>query len=173
MDVRGILVDSIGRSREVCHQVLDGLSAEDANWRPTEHCNSVTWLVWHLARQQDVQIAHLGGDEVWLRDGWVDRFALDLPRKAMGYGHRPDEIAKVVVSDVALLAGYLDAATDATVGYLAGLDLASLDDIVDTRWTPHVTRGVRLVSIVDDAAQHAGQAAYVRGLCQGWRTPIG
>lgn len=31
-------------------------------------------------------------------------------------------------------------------------------------WDPPVTMGVRLVSIVDDDAQHIGQAAYVRGL---------
>ena len=37
-------------------------------------------------------------------------------------------------------------------------------DVVDRAWNPPVTRGVRLVSVVDDAAQHAGQAAYVRGL---------
>jgi len=39
-----------------------------------------------------------------------------------------------------------------------------LDRVVDTRWTPHVTLGVRLVSVLDDDMQHAGQAAYVRGL---------
>ena len=42
------------------------------------------------------------------------------------------------------------------------------DDVVDTNWTPHVTRGVRLISIIDDAVAHLGQAAYVRGLVDGW-----
>ena len=57
-----------------------------------------------------------------------------------------------------------DAAADATAAYLHGLDPDCLDEVVDTRWDPPVTRGVRLVSIIDDASQHAGQAAYVRGL---------
>ena len=38
-----------------------------------------------------------------------------------------------------------------------------LDRVVDRRWDPPVTLGVRLVSIADDSLQHAGQAAYVRG----------
>jgi hypothetical protein len=41
---------------------------------------------------------------------------------------------------------------------------ADLDRIVDTRWTPAVTLGARLVSVLDDDMQHVGQAAFVRGL---------
>jgi len=36
--------------------------------------------------------------------------------------------------------------------------------VVDELYSPPVTLGVRLVSIVDDCLQHLGQAAYVRGL---------
>ncbi len=39
-----------------------------------------------------------------------------------------------------------------------------LDRVVDRRWDPPVTLGVRLVSVADDCLQHAGQAAYLRGL---------
>ena len=49
---------------------------------------------------------------------------------------------------------------------MAALTVESLDRIVDTRWDPPVTLGVRLVSIADDDIQHAGQAAYVKGLLQ-------
>ncbi|MED5803640.1 hypothetical protein VX037_21660 [Gordonia sp. Z-3] len=41
---------------------------------------------------------------------------------------------------------------------------ADLDVVVDDNWTPAVTMGVRLVSVLDDDAQHIGQAAYIRGL---------
>lgn len=170
MDARDLLLDGISRSQEVCHDVLDGLDVAVANQQPGGVHNSITWLVWHLARQQDVQIAPLAGtDEVWTAAGWSQRFALDLPAESFGFGQAPEEAAKVTVDDTGLLLGYLDAATRATSDYLRGLDPASLDDIIDTSWTPAVTRGVRLVSIVDDAAQHAGQAAYVRGLLTDWR----
>jgi hypothetical protein len=43
---------------------------------------------------------------------------------------------------------------------------ADLDRVVDTNWDPPVTLGVRLVSVISDGLQHAGQAAYVRGVAQ-------
>ncbi|SDB86561.1 Protein of unknown function [Raineyella antarctica] len=160
-----LLIDAVNRSQEACHKVLGGLTADQANERPRPGTNSITWLVWHIARQQDTQIAPLGGTpQVWTAQGWVEKFGLGLPPKSMGYGHTPDDVAKVVVDDTSLLTGYLDAAVAATKAYIASVADDRLDEVVDTRWDPPVTLGVRLVSIIDDAAQHAGQAAYVRGL---------
>jgi hypothetical protein len=45
-----------------------------------------------------------------------------------------------------------------------GLADADLARIVDDSWDPPVTLGVRLVSVVNDNTQHAGQGAFVRGL---------
>ena len=63
-----------------------------------------------------------------------------------------------------LLSEYHEAVIDQSLGYVRGLDAQALDRIVDKRWDPPVTLGVRLVSIVDDCVQHGGQAAYVKGL---------
>ena len=79
---------------------------------------------------------------------------------------RPDVPGVVHTRDrlAALLAEYAAAVHDRTVGYLATLEPADLDRVVDENWDPPVTLGVRLVSIVNDDTQHVGQAAYVRGL---------
>jgi hypothetical protein len=63
-----------------------------------------------------------------------------------------------------VLVGYLDAVDARTRSLLEGLSPEDLDRVVDRRWDPPVTLGVRLVSIADDCLQHVGQAAYVRGL---------
>jgi hypothetical protein len=42
---------------------------------------------------------------------------------------------------------------------VADLAEADLDRIVDERWDPPVSLGVRLVSVLADDLQHAGQAA--------------
>ncbi|HVQ51494.1 MAG TPA: mycothiol transferase, partial [Mycobacterium sp.] len=97
------------------------------------------------------------------REGWVDRFGLDLPRDDTGYGHGPDDVSKVRAS-ADLLAGYYHGVHKASLEYIASVTPDELSRIVDTRWNPPVTASVRLVSIVDDAAQHLGQAAYVRGI---------
>ena len=51
-----------------------------------------------------------------------------------------------------------------TLAYLSRVTSEELDRVVDRRWDPPVTAGVRLVSVVGDCLQHLGQAAYVRGL---------
>ena len=104
-----------------------------------------------------------GIEQVWTRDGWKDRFGLDLPAEDIGYGHTPEDVAKVR-APAELLAGYYLAVHKVTLAYIAGVTASELGRIVDTRWNPPVTASARLVSIIDDCAQHLGQAAYLRGL---------
>jgi len=55
------------------------------------------WLIWHLTRIQDDHVAELAGRaQIWKEDGWVERFDLPLDPADTGYGHGPDESAKVV-----------------------------------------------------------------------------
>ena len=100
-----------------------------------------------------------------MRDGWVDRFGLDLPRDAHGYGHSPDDVGKVRAG-ADLLAGYYHAVHKVTLEYIASVTPDELSRIVDKQWKPPVTASVRLVSIIDDCAQHLGQAAYIRGIAR-------
>ena len=51
-----------------------------------------------------------------------------------------------------------------TVAQLAGLEPRDLDRIVDKSWDPPVSLGVRLVNVTAEDLQHAGQAAYIRGM---------
>ena len=81
----------------------------------------------------------------------------------IGYGHTSDEVGMVRVPGPAL-ADYLRAVHARATAWTAGLTEGDLDRVVDQRWDPPVTLGVRLVSVANDATQHAGQAAYVRGL---------
>lgn len=161
---REVLRDAFTRLIEHVDNLTDGLTDEVSNYRPTPTANSIAWLIWHSARVQDAQLCDIAGiEQVWLRDGWVDRFALDLPRDAHGYGHTPEEVGKVR-APAQLLAGYYHAVHHVTLEYLATVTPEELARIVDRNWDPPVTASVRLVSIVDDCAQHLGQAAYVRGI---------
>jgi hypothetical protein len=158
-----LLLDAFGRVGESVPAVLEGLSADQSAWRPAPRANSIAWLVWHLTRVLDGHLAELtSDDQVWLANGFADAFGLDLDRRDTGYGHRPEQVAKVVVDPVSLLADYHAATQDAVRPFLE--NVGDFDRIVDTRWDPPVTLGVRLVSVVDDLARHIGQAEYVRGL---------
>src|SRR6202161_1414283 len=161
---RELLRDAFTRLIEHVDEVTDGLTDDQANYRPSPGANSIAWLIWHSARVQDIQLAPIAGvDQVWTRDGWVDRFGLDLPRNDTGYGHGPDEVAKVQAS-ADLLAGYYHAVHKLTLEFVAGVTAEDLGRIVDPGWDPPVTASSRLVSIIDDCAQHLGQAAYLLGI---------
>jgi Protein of unknown function (DUF664) len=161
-----LLRDAFTRLIEHVDELTGDLSDEVSNYRPTPTANSIAWLIWHSARVQDIQLADIAGvEQVWTRDGWVDRFGLDLPRNDTGYGHSPQDVAKVRAS-AQLLSGYYHAVHEFSLEYVTRITAAELSRVVDTNWDPPVTASARLVSIVDDCAQHLGQAAYLRGIAQ-------
>ncbi len=106
-----------------------------------------------------------GSEQLWTVGGWVERFRLPFDVGATGYGHSAEEVGQVRAS-ADLLGAYHDAVHSASVDYVATLTDADYERVVDERWDPPVTLGVRLVSVLNDTTQHAGQAAYVRGLIQ-------
>jgi len=160
-----VLTDAFGRIQEVVHSVVDGLSPEALSIRPLETGNSIAWLVWHLTRIQDDHVADVAGtDQIYRTQGWADRLGLPFDPHDTGYGHSAADVAAVRVASGDLLTGYHDAVYARTVEYLQSITDDDLDRIVDRRWNPPVTLGVRLVSVIGDDLQHAGQAAYVRGL---------
>lgn len=161
-----LLVDGFGRVREEVLAVLSGLTRAQLAFRVDDDANPIGWLVWHLTRVQDDHIADAAGvEQRWTAEGWVDRLALPFDRLATGYGQDSAEVGRVDV-DAALLADYHVAVHDATVAFVRALSEADLDRVVDTRWDPPVTLGVRLVSVLSDDLQHAGQAAFVRGIVE-------
>ncbi|AKN15311.1 hypothetical protein MHAE_15385 [Mycobacterium haemophilum DSM 44634] len=163
---RELLRDAFTRLIEHVDELTDGLTDEVCYYQPTVSANSIAWLIWHSARVQDTQLAEVAGvEQVWTRDSWVDRFGLDLPRNDTGYGHSRDDVAKVR-APAGLLSGYYHAVHQLTLEYVASVNADELARIVDTHWDPPVTASARLVSIIDDCAQHLGQAAYLRGIAQ-------
>ncbi|GLV59730.1 hypothetical protein KDH_65550 [Dictyobacter sp. S3.2.2.5] len=158
-----LLIDAFGRIKEVVHQVVRGLGKDDLAFRPTPSANSIGWLVWHLTRIQDDHIAGVAQQKQVWHTGWAQRFSLPFANDDTGYGHSSKEVGAVQV-DAGLLLGYYDAVHEATIAYLQGLKDEDYDRIVDSNWNPPVTLGVRLISVITDDLQHAGQAAYVRGL---------
>jgi Protein of unknown function (DUF664). len=140
-----------------------GLGREDLAFHPTESANSIGWLVWHLARIQDDHIAGVAHTQQVWHTGWLKRPALPFADDETGYDHSSNDVAAVQVS-ANLLLGYYDAVHAATITYIQSLRDEDYEKVVDTYWNPPVTLAVRLISVIADDLQHAGQAAYVRGL---------
>ncbi|MCP2032706.1 hypothetical protein L1277_002816 [Okibacterium sp. HSC-33S16] len=167
MNSAEILTDAFQRVSENVHHAIDGVDAPTLLARVDDDANTLAWLIWHLTRVQDDHVADLlETDQIWVSAGWVDRFRLPFPPEDTGYGHSSDDVAAVVVSAPELLLGYFDEVHDRTVHFLRGLSDDDLDRVVDENWNPPVTLGVRLVSVIADDLQHAGQAAFLRGVLE-------
>jgi uncharacterized damage-inducible protein DinB len=159
-----LLTDAFGRVQEAVHGALDGLTDEQLTARIAPDANTIAWLVWHLTRIQDDHVADVAGtDQCYTAQGWNKKFALPFDDDATGYGFTTTDVGAVRAS-ATLLKDYYDAVHAQTLSFIATLQDADLDRIVDTRWDPPVTLAVRLVSVIEDDLQHAGQAAYARGI---------
>lgn len=164
--LRSMLLDRVDRTDELVDDLTDDLPTPIGTYRPDGEANTVCWLLWHQARVLDDHGADLAGTlPVWTDGGWYDELRLPFTKEATGYGQSADEVAQVVASG-GQLAGYHHDVTARVRDYLAAVDVAELERVVDRRWDPPVTAAVRIVSMLDDSVQHLGQAAYVRGLAE-------
>jgi Protein of unknown function (DUF664) len=158
-----LLTDAFGRVRQTVHQVVSGLTAGQLAARLDDQANSIAWLCWHLTRVQDDHVADaFAVPQLWPE--FSKRFGLPFALVETGYGHSSRQVALVRVPSGDLLTEYQDAVHAQTVALVAGVTDADLSRIVDEAWDPPVTLGVRLVSVISDALQHAGQAAFIRGV---------
>jgi hypothetical protein len=165
LHTRDVLADAFGRIREVLHQAAEGLDRQGLAFRPEAHANSIAWLGWHLTRIQDDHVSEIAGrEQAWISEGWYGRFGMPPDPSNTGYGHSSVQVAGVRPEGPGVLLGYHDAVSDRTLGYLATIDAEELDRIIDRSYHPPVSVGVRLVSVISDNLQHAGQARYVRGI---------
>jgi uncharacterized damage-inducible protein DinB len=164
MKFNGVLLDAFGRIRETVEAALEGLDDGSLLRRPGGVGNPVAWLIWHLSRVEDAQVGSAAGlEQVWTSQDFVARFNLPLRARDTGYGHSSEQV-DAVRAPAELLLEYYDAVHRQTVEFVQTLSDHDLDRVVDKRWDPPVTLGVRLVSTIADCLQHVGQAAYVKGL---------
>ena len=166
-----MLLDAFGRTPDLVGRALDGLAEPDLTRRVDPDANTVAWLIWHTARMQDGQVSGaeeaLGRDaeQVWHSGGFADRFGLDVGDDTVGYGMSSDEVDQVR-APADLLAAYHRAVNDHTLALIGSLEDTDYERVVDPGWDPPVTLLARLVSIEQDAVQHLGQAAFLRGVLQ-------
>ncbi|HZR98462.1 MAG TPA: DinB family protein [Chloroflexota bacterium] len=166
MDSKDVIVDALGRIRGLLGMSLDGLTAEQLAYRPSEQANSIAWLAWHLTRVQDDHLSALAGrEQAWVAEGWHSRFGKPADPQDTGQGYTPEQVAAIRPDGPQILLDYHEAVHQRSVAYVQTLTPPDLDRVLnEPQYTPLPTVGVRLVSVCSDNLQHAGQIAYLRGL---------
>jgi Protein of unknown function (DUF664) len=165
MKVNTLLTDLFGRITEHVHEAVDGLGPAALVTPLVPGANTIGWLVWHLTRVQDDHLAEiLAEEQVWASGDWGPRFGVATDPDNTGYGHFAQEVLTIRPDNAATLIEYYTAVATRMHTFLQRTTPNDLDRVVDDRWDPPVSLGVRLISIADDSIQHAGQACYARGL---------
>ncbi len=156
---------------EACLQTLkravEDLTPTEARWQPTVHTNHIAWLVWHMARVEDQWVnRHLRRTtEVWIADGWADRFC--MPPESHGFGQTMEDVRAMPEIPLTDLLAYFDAVRAVTRRYLAQATDADL-----AREYAHPHLGARMGSwivghLLIEVSQHVGQVALIRGMMRG------
>jgi uncharacterized damage-inducible protein DinB len=165
MELHELLIDLFERIDEHVHEAVDGLDTEALVTPSEPGANPIGWLVWHLTRVQDHHIAEiLEQEQVWISGDWAPRFGVAADPHNTGYGHSWQDVMTIRPQTADVLIEYYEAVAAQTRELLEHTTPEELDRIVDDRWDPPVTLGVRLISVADDDIQHAGQASFARGI---------
>ena len=148
---------------------LDGLNEDDLNWQPKPDCNSIGWLAWHLTRWHDVMVSNLMEEEqLWIKEGWYEKFGREADERDSGMGDKAEDLAKFTSPGGKTLLGYQEAVLERSKCFFPKLSQQDLDKVFEgTPFKPPPTWGMMLMGTLSDSLQHAGQAAYVRGLREG------
>jgi hypothetical protein len=173
MEAKELTLDALERIRSILHRSLSGLTLDEAHRQPTPDTNSIAWLTWHLTRVQDNGISGLFDQEqAWIGQGWHATFGMAPDPDNEGQGHTPGQVAAFRAPSLQTLLDYHDSVSTRSKAFVHGLAPADFDrELNEPQYQPLPTVGVRLVSILSDNLQHAGQVAYLRGLWHGigWR----
>ena len=169
MEWQHLVADGYDRIAQVLRRALEGLAAEDLDAQPMAGCNTIGWLAWHLTRVQDHHLADLEGvEQLWTGGGWHARFGLPADPADIGWGHTPEQVAAFRSPDARTLLDYHLAVSQRSRHFFGTLTADDLDrELNEPRYQPLPTVGVRIISVLSDNLQHAGQAAYVRGCLRG------
>lgn len=147
----------------------DGVTDEQFFHRPTDDSNSMAWLVWHLSRWRDRVSASVTGEtQVWISEGWAERFAISEDRT--GLGDTTEQVASFRVPRDQVL-GYAAAAHRATVERVMKITPERFDEEIETVYGDRRSVWRIFGGVIGDSTEHVGQINYLRGMTAGlgWR----
>ena len=169
VDLNQFIVDRLDAAYRWIERLSEDVTDEQFYFQPKADCNSIAWLVWHLSRWRDRTSSNISGEaEVWISEGWAQRFGMDAERT--GLGDTPEQVAAFRVPRDQVL-GYAEAAHRAIVQRVSKLTPEQFEQPV--AYSPGNLRPAWqvLAGVIGDSTEHVGQINYLRGMTAGlgWR----
>ena len=164
MDVKELLLRSLEESQGYLTKALDGLTQEEAAWTPSRECNSIAFILWHIARVEDFFVNRVikRGKELYEAEKWQDR--LGIPAKA--YQLTVEELQAWRAPKLETLREYANSVRQNTLAFLKSIPPERLSEVLRPDRSPD-SIGVTLGHMSTEIALHVGQIAYLRGMQRG------
>ena len=166
MEAKELLLSSLKQGQEYLTEALDGLTQEEAAWSPGAECNSIAFILWHIARVEDFFVRRViqRKEELYEAKGWREK--LGTPAKESGYQYTGEQLQAWPVPKLETLRGYADSVRSETLAFLEPLPSEKLSEVPRPDRSPD-SIGTTLGHIFTEIALHAGQIAYLRGVQRG------
>ena len=137
--------------------------------QPNDQSNSMGWLLFHMTRVVD-RFVHTwcqDAPQLWVNDGWNNKFNLDDDLNNTGQGWTEEQVAAWKLPDKSSLVGYYEAVKTAAREYLQPLSESDVQREITIPPRPTASIGSMLGVLVFDNCVHGGQIAYLRGFYKG------
>ena len=168
MDLKQVLMKSLEESQEYLTEALKELTEEDLTWSPKAGCNSIIFILWHLARAEDILITSIlrNSKEVYESEGWQER--LGTPVKESGFQYNTTQLQSWPMPKVEIVQRYASSVREKTIALLSSLDGTKLSEVARPGHK-YYTVGSILSHLITEIALHVGQIDYLRGMIRGLR----
>ena len=174
MELKSFIEQALEALQKRYYRALTGLTDEELTWQAGPNANPIGFIFWHITRVEDrlVLVFALGKPDVWVRDGWYERWG--IPAEATGLEYPPERLASFPLPPLSEMMAYSETVRHETLTYLRNLEAADFE--VRPSGTPYpesraavaffqnYTVGQMFCQFIGEANQHLGQVAYIRGL---------
>jgi uncharacterized damage-inducible protein DinB len=170
MNVAEFIEQSLDENKGYVEMAIKGLTKDELAWRVKPHSNSIIFLMWHLARVEDLWINRilLAGKEIYETAGWHKKFG--TPANDSGFGYDVKKLDAWPVPELELVRFYSNDIRARTLVYLKDLNEKKLDEPKDFGWRKG-TAGSALSHLVSEVGEHTGQIGYIHGIIKGIENP--
>ncbi len=169
MALQEFIRESFEVNWEWLERYIDGLTQEEIEFRPSDQCHSIGFILWHYGRALDMWTQSLARKQPQLYEQeWAARLGLNPEAMDVGFGYTADDLSNWRCPGKALLVEYATAARDNLLGFLSEHDDSSLTtSTMITRRGDEITLAGMFRMLIWEVNQHGGQAGYIRGLQRG------
>jgi uncharacterized damage-inducible protein DinB len=165
-----LIILSLKENEGYVNDAIKNLTQDELTWSPKPHSNSIAFLMWHLARVEDLWINRIlkGGKELYEEQNWYKKFG--TPTQDTGAFFDIAKLKEWPIPTFKLLKEYAAVVRQSTLSYLKTLTEKQLDEPRDFTWMKG-TVGWALSHLISEVGEHSGQIGYIKGIMKGIENP--